>query len=113
MNTVGSTEPLEKSWISGMKTTCHTMSAELVSSHKELSSACTRMIGDWVSGVVSVLLGDDASWSTIIVEGEPVDAAGSGATTLAIGAMTSGVGHLKPHLDNFEKLDYEIWSFIF
>nr|GEU82421.1 R-linalool synthase QH1, chloroplastic-like [Tanacetum cinerariifolium] len=52
------------------------------------------MIEDWVSGVVSVLLGDGASWSTIIVEGEPVDAAGSEATTLVIGAMTSGVGHM-------------------
>nr|GEX55254.1 hypothetical protein [Tanacetum cinerariifolium] len=34
--------------------------------------------------------GDDASWSTVVEEGEPVDAAGSGATTLGIGAMTSG-----------------------
>ncbi|GJS58095.1 hypothetical protein Tco_0652879, partial [Tanacetum coccineum] len=35
---------------------------------------------------------DGASWSTVVEEGEPVDAAGSGATTLAIGAMTSGAG---------------------
>ncbi|GKG24376.1 hypothetical protein Tco_0395004, partial [Tanacetum coccineum] len=36
------------------------------------------------------LLGDGASWPTVVEEGKPVDAAGSGATTLAIGAMTSG-----------------------
>nr|GEY18197.1 hypothetical protein [Tanacetum cinerariifolium] len=33
---------------------------------------------------------DDASGSTIVEEGEPVDAAGSGATTLAIGVLTLG-----------------------
>ncbi|GKE95171.1 hypothetical protein Tco_1580026, partial [Tanacetum coccineum] len=33
---------------------------------------------------------DGASWSTVVEEGEPVDVAGSGATTSAIGAMTSG-----------------------
>ncbi|GJX24475.1 hypothetical protein Tco_0228920 [Tanacetum coccineum] len=32
---------------------------------------------------------DGASWSTVVQEGEPVDAAGSGATTSLIGAMTS------------------------
>ncbi|GKD19349.1 hypothetical protein Tco_1208507, partial [Tanacetum coccineum] len=37
---------------------------------------------------------DGASWSTIFKEGEPVDAAGSGATTSTIGAMTSGAGRL-------------------
>ncbi|GKG00803.1 hypothetical protein Tco_0302493, partial [Tanacetum coccineum] len=42
--------------------------------------------------VVYELLGDGASWSTVIEEGEPVDAAGYGATTSAIRAMTSGVG---------------------
>ncbi|GJT44808.1 hypothetical protein Tco_0953523 [Tanacetum coccineum] len=42
--------------------------------------------------VVYELLGDDASWSTVVEEGEPVDVAGSGATTLAIGAITSGAG---------------------
>ncbi|GKD65650.1 hypothetical protein Tco_1307758 [Tanacetum coccineum] len=51
-----------------------------------------RMTGDLVSGVVCELLGDDASWSTFVEEGEPVNAAGSGATTLAIRAMTSGAG---------------------
>ncbi|GJS35014.1 hypothetical protein Tco_0533396 [Tanacetum coccineum] len=35
---------------------------------------------------------DGASWSTVVEEGEPVDAAGSGATTSAIRAMTSGLG---------------------
>ncbi|GKD75875.1 hypothetical protein Tco_1334157 [Tanacetum coccineum] len=35
---------------------------------------------------------DGVSWSTIVEEGEPVDAAGSGAATLAIGAMKSGAG---------------------
>ncbi|GKE67282.1 hypothetical protein Tco_1521443, partial [Tanacetum coccineum] len=35
---------------------------------------------------------DGAFWSTVVEEGEPVDAAGSGATTLAIRAMTSGAG---------------------
>ncbi|GKF18841.1 hypothetical protein Tco_0063759 [Tanacetum coccineum] len=35
---------------------------------------------------------DGASWSTVVEEGEPVDAAGSGATTSAIRAMTSRAG---------------------
>nr|GEW18425.1 hypothetical protein [Tanacetum cinerariifolium] len=35
---------------------------------------------------------DGVSWSTIVEEDELVDAAGSGATTSAIGAMTSGAG---------------------
>nr|GEX97534.1 reverse transcriptase domain-containing protein [Tanacetum cinerariifolium] len=35
---------------------------------------------------------DGASWSTVVEEGEPVDAAGSRATTSAIGVMTSGAG---------------------
>ncbi|GKF87696.1 hypothetical protein Tco_0258573, partial [Tanacetum coccineum] len=38
---------------------------------------------------------DGASWLTVVEEGEPVDAAGSGTTTSAIGAMTSGAGGLK------------------
>ncbi|GKF87865.1 hypothetical protein Tco_0258742 [Tanacetum coccineum] len=33
---------------------------------------------------------DGASWSTVVEEGEPVDAAGSGATTSVIGSMTLG-----------------------
>ncbi|GJT70903.1 hypothetical protein Tco_1030189 [Tanacetum coccineum] len=37
---------------------------------------------------------DGTSWSTVIEEGEAVDVAGSGATTSAIRAMTSGVGKL-------------------
>ncbi|GJZ10880.1 hypothetical protein Tco_0545639 [Tanacetum coccineum] len=35
---------------------------------------------------------DGASWSTVVEEGELVDAAGFGATTLAIRVMTSGAG---------------------
>ncbi|GJY03086.1 hypothetical protein Tco_0361238 [Tanacetum coccineum] len=40
----------------------------------------------------SLFMCDGASWSTVVEEGEPVDAAGSGATTSAIGAMTLGAG---------------------
>ncbi|GKF16274.1 hypothetical protein Tco_0061192 [Tanacetum coccineum] len=40
---------------------------------------------------------DGASWSIVVEEGEPVDAAGSGATTSAIGAMTSGAGRSTLH----------------
>ncbi|GKD22826.1 hypothetical protein Tco_1224529 [Tanacetum coccineum] len=40
----------------------------------------------------SLFMCDGASWSTVVEEGEPVDEAGSGATTSAIGAMTSGAG---------------------
>nr|GFB48852.1 retrovirus-related Pol polyprotein from transposon TNT 1-94 [Tanacetum cinerariifolium] len=36
--------------------------------------------------------GDGAYWSTVVKEGKPVDVAGSGATTSAIGAMTSRSG---------------------
>ncbi|GKC23745.1 hypothetical protein Tco_1025895, partial [Tanacetum coccineum] len=35
---------------------------------------------------------DGVSWSTVVEEGEPVDAAGSEATTSAIRVMTSGAG---------------------
>nr|GFC93439.1 hypothetical protein [Tanacetum cinerariifolium] len=41
--------------------------------------------------VVYELLGDGVSWSTIVEEGESVDAVGSGATTSAIRAMTLGL----------------------
>nr|GEX25875.1 hypothetical protein [Tanacetum cinerariifolium] len=41
---------------------------------------------------VCELLADGASWSTVVEEGEPVHAASSGATTSAIGAMTSRAG---------------------
>nr|GFB64354.1 hypothetical protein [Tanacetum cinerariifolium] len=37
-------------------------------------------------------LGYGASWSTVVEEGKLVDAAGFGATTSAIGAMTSMAG---------------------
>ncbi|GJQ94366.1 hypothetical protein Tco_0005505 [Tanacetum coccineum] len=36
------------------------------------------------------ILSDGASWSTVVEEGKPVDATGSGATTSASGAMTLG-----------------------
>ncbi|GKG62601.1 hypothetical protein Tco_0634374, partial [Tanacetum coccineum] len=35
------------------------------------------------------LLGDGASWSIVVEEGEPVDTTGIGVTTSAIGVMTS------------------------
>ncbi|GKE15822.1 hypothetical protein Tco_1423399, partial [Tanacetum coccineum] len=38
----------------------------------------------------SLFMCDGAYWSTVVEEGELVNAAGSGATTSAIGAMTSG-----------------------
>nr|GEX56184.1 hypothetical protein [Tanacetum cinerariifolium] len=47
---------------------------------------------DHYSCKVQELLGDGASWSTVVEEGEPVDAAGSGATTLAIRVIASGAG---------------------
>ncbi|GKF01850.1 hypothetical protein Tco_0028773 [Tanacetum coccineum] len=40
----------------------------------------------------SLFMCDGASWSTVVVEGEPIDSAGAGATTSAFGVMTSGVG---------------------
>nr|GFA67798.1 hypothetical protein [Tanacetum cinerariifolium] len=40
--------------------------------------------------VVCELLGDGASWSIVVEEGEPVNAASSGATTLAFRAITLG-----------------------
>ncbi|GKC86325.1 hypothetical protein Tco_1142042 [Tanacetum coccineum] len=42
--------------------------------------------------VVYELLGDGASWLTVVEEGELVDTTGSGTTTSAIRAMTSGAG---------------------
>ncbi|GKG51660.1 hypothetical protein Tco_0544298, partial [Tanacetum coccineum] len=42
--------------------------------------------------VVRELQGDGASWSTVVEEGEAVDAASSGATTLSIGATNLGAG---------------------
>ncbi|GKF48925.1 hypothetical protein Tco_0142176, partial [Tanacetum coccineum] len=50
---------------------------------------------EWFSGIRipkngSLFMCDGVSWSTIVEEGESVDAAGSGATTSVIGAMTSG-----------------------
>ncbi|GKG10327.1 hypothetical protein Tco_0339073, partial [Tanacetum coccineum] len=36
---------------------------------------------------------DGASWSIVVEEGEPVDAAGSGVTTSAIRVMTSVSGN--------------------
>ncbi|GKE19753.1 hypothetical protein Tco_1431265 [Tanacetum coccineum] len=40
----------------------------------------------------SLFMCDGASWSTVVEEGEPVDAVGSGVTTSAIRAMSSGAG---------------------
>ncbi|GJR55077.1 hypothetical protein Tco_1405598 [Tanacetum coccineum] len=40
----------------------------------------------------SAINSDGASWSTIVEEGKPVNAAGFGATTSTIRAMTSGAG---------------------
>ncbi|GJT41073.1 hypothetical protein Tco_0940938 [Tanacetum coccineum] len=40
----------------------------------------------------SLFMCDGKSWSTVVEEGEQVDASGSGATTSVIGAMTLGVG---------------------
>ncbi|GKG01009.1 hypothetical protein Tco_0305714, partial [Tanacetum coccineum] len=40
----------------------------------------------------SLFMCDGASWSKVFEEGEPVNATGSGATTSAIGAMTSRAG---------------------
>ncbi|GKF74465.1 hypothetical protein Tco_0220797, partial [Tanacetum coccineum] len=40
----------------------------------------------------SLFMCDGASWSTVVEEGKPVDATGSGATTSAIRAMISVVG---------------------
>ncbi|GKA87771.1 hypothetical protein Tco_0809535 [Tanacetum coccineum] len=42
------------------------------------------------------LLGDGASWSTVVEEGEPVDTTGTGAATSLIGATTSGAGVDQP-----------------
>ncbi|GJU99949.1 hypothetical protein Tco_1329220 [Tanacetum coccineum] len=42
--------------------------------------------------LLKLKLGYGASWLTVFKEGEPVNAAGSGATTSAIGAITSGTG---------------------
>nr|GEW85585.1 integrase, catalytic region, zinc finger, CCHC-type, peptidase aspartic, catalytic [Tanacetum cinerariifolium] len=46
----------------------------------------------FIRNIEGVDLFDGASWSTVVEEGKPVDSVGSGATTLAIGAMTSGAG---------------------
>nr|GEU70119.1 hypothetical protein [Tanacetum cinerariifolium] len=59
-----------------------------------LKQSQQEMTGDYVSGEFYELLADGASWSTVVEEGEPVDLAGSGAITLAIGVMTSGTGSL-------------------
>ncbi|GKB40219.1 hypothetical protein Tco_0885161 [Tanacetum coccineum] len=48
--------------------------------------------GGWVSGVVRELLGDGASWPTVVEEGESVNTAGTRAATSSIGETTSGAG---------------------
>ncbi|GJU92144.1 hypothetical protein Tco_1304567 [Tanacetum coccineum] len=40
----------------------------------------------------SLFMCDGASWLTVVEEGEPIDAAGTGATTSAIRAITLGAG---------------------
>ncbi|GKD56223.1 zinc finger, CCHC-type containing protein, partial [Tanacetum coccineum] len=63
---------------------------------------------------VCELLGDGASWSTVVEEGEPVDAVGSGVTTSAIRAMSSGAGRstldggLMGFLEFYKELEAEI-----
>ncbi|GJS64276.1 hypothetical protein Tco_0678840 [Tanacetum coccineum] len=44
------------------------------------------------SPIIFQLLGDGASWSTVVEEGEPVDTTGTGETTSSIGEMTLGAG---------------------
>ncbi|GKA04308.1 hypothetical protein Tco_0677089 [Tanacetum coccineum] len=69
---------------------------ELEFVEKGLYCCCLRMIpGPLVivfelGASTFVYNGDGASWSIVVEEGEPVDAAGSGATTSAIRAITSG-----------------------
>nr|GEZ80032.1 hypothetical protein [Tanacetum cinerariifolium] len=46
----------------------------------------------YVLGDVCELLADGASWSTVVKEGESVEATGSGATVSTIRAITSGLG---------------------
>ncbi|GJR41027.1 hypothetical protein Tco_1216711 [Tanacetum coccineum] len=61
------------------------------------------MTGDYVSGKVSELLAEGASWSTVVEEGKPVEEAGSGATASTIGAITSGAGRNKQRRTLFTK----------
>ncbi|GJV54456.1 hypothetical protein Tco_1450197 [Tanacetum coccineum] len=63
-----------------------------ITSEEEDASESFSRIGIPKNGSLFIYKGDGASWSTIVEEGEPVDAAGSGATTSVIGAMTSGAG---------------------
>ncbi|GJS91425.1 reverse transcriptase domain-containing protein [Tanacetum coccineum] len=61
-----------------------------ITSEEEDTSESFSRIGMPKNG--SLFMCDGASWSTVVEEGELVDSAGSGATTSAIGAMTSGAG---------------------
>ncbi|GKF91045.1 hypothetical protein Tco_0274746, partial [Tanacetum coccineum] len=55
-----------------------------------------------------------ASWSIVVEEGEPVDAESSGATTSAIGAMTSGAGRstLNGGVRIIKSVDYVILYYL-
>ncbi|GJX07137.1 hypothetical protein Tco_0195069 [Tanacetum coccineum] len=55
------------------------------------SSLMIVVLKDGFLGPCLVLLVDGASWSTVVKEGEPVDAAGSGATLQASEAMIQGL----------------------
>ncbi|GJU87051.1 hypothetical protein Tco_1294597 [Tanacetum coccineum] len=61
----------------------------ITSEEEDVSETFSR-IGMSKNG--SLFMCDGASWSTVVEEGEPVDATGFRSTTLAIRAMTSGVG---------------------
>ncbi|GKF74102.1 hypothetical protein Tco_0220434 [Tanacetum coccineum] len=62
----------------------------IITSEEEDASESFSGIGIPKNG--SLFMCDGASWSTIVEEGEPVNAAGSRTTTLVIGVMTSGAG---------------------
>ncbi|GJV83533.1 hypothetical protein Tco_1523431 [Tanacetum coccineum] len=65
------------------------LASSLVSTDVEKGIVCNKI--RVVNELESCGKGDGESWSTVVEEGEPVDASGSGATTSAIGAMTSGM----------------------
>ncbi|GJV14558.1 hypothetical protein Tco_1359881 [Tanacetum coccineum] len=65
------------------------IASSLVTGAKFYHSLC--FLADCSLGL-QVMLCDGASWSTVVEEGEPVDAAGFGATTSVIGAMILGDG---------------------
>nr|GFB29255.1 hypothetical protein [Tanacetum cinerariifolium] len=70
-----------------------TMILEKLSLYKEIHEVDHHKKNDWrlCFGCILKILGDGASWSIVVKEGELVDTTGSGATTSAIGVMTLGV----------------------